>query len=519
MPAPRWARLKVGDAPAEPAASDKVMLTKKARAVRKAVGCACCLCGVLIITLALFTPAKHVDGDSFTWLYVLQLKTDRSLTGPPPSASPLPPSRSCPPAAPAPSQPSPAPSQPSPVTQPLIPPGTPPTLPTPAAPPCALVFAHMANLGSEWCNERLERRISASACEAAYVMVKGLAHACVHSEAQETCLMSSKAHTCAEEMSNLDDGHCDETVAYAFLTRGSMPLWSVWEAYFAECPADSAVPIFHSQNASLSSRAALQRLAARYGGRILNPDETVYSSMRFSWGMIAAMLHLYRDAATLVARNGCPPRFVHLASERDVPVVPCSRVHAELASTPGVSRVQWVDARVTYTQENVPPAYRPIAETSQWMTLWMDHALTLANDEERMKAKWWPHWYTNGRRSGFSFDHAFFEGSAPDEIVLPSELIHRGLQVHTGGLTWVLWCGRCTHVDNNDGGSPAAFVTYDAALEACRAARAAGFFFARKFGDGSPSSSKDVSAALLSRDCLKEKVASPRRGMQLSVTH
>ena len=32
------------------------------------------------------------------------------------------------------------------------------------------------------------------------------------------------------------DDSCNETVVYAFLTRGALPLWPVWESYLAGCP-------------------------------------------------------------------------------------------------------------------------------------------------------------------------------------------------------------------------------------------------------------------------------------------
>ena len=39
------------------------------------------------------------------------------------------------------------------------------------------------------------------------------------------------------------------TVAYAFMTRGALPLWSVWDAYFEGCEQGAAVPVVHSQGA------------------------------------------------------------------------------------------------------------------------------------------------------------------------------------------------------------------------------------------------------------------------------
>ena len=92
---------------------------------------------------------------------------------------------------------------------------------------------------------------------------------------------------------------CDETVAYVFLTRNDLPLWSVWTAYFDTCPAGSAVPIVHSQNApnTLASRLEV------YGGHVLPANETLQGDLRFSFDMVRAQLRLYGAGARATARN------------------------------------------------------------------------------------------------------------------------------------------------------------------------------------------------------------------------
>ena len=75
------------------------------------------------------------------------------------------------------------------------------------------------------------------------------------------------------------------TVAYAFLTRDELPLWSFWEAYFAGCPAGTAIPIVHSQE-SISDAALRNRVmrdVERLGGFVLAANETRAGNPRFSW--------------------------------------------------------------------------------------------------------------------------------------------------------------------------------------------------------------------------------------------
>jgi hypothetical protein len=394
--------------------------------------------------------------------------------------------------------------QPPPVAPPpIIPPAVPPP-PAPPGPSCDSLLAGRENLAVRkppaYCNHYNHNQ---SRCDKAYVVDHEAPIPCQFDATTGACTLSGRHQV----MCNLADslvsmgGRCDATVAYAFLTRGTLPLWDVWEVYFAGCPNGSIVPVIHAQDMSHELRSDLQHTADKYGGRLLGLDETVQGDLRFSWKMIAATLHLYRAAGQMVAPNGCRPRFVHLVSERDAPIARCTEVLSELSFTAGSSRVQWVDKRIEWVQEHIPPAYRPMAETSQWMTLWMEHAAALAEDEDAMQAKWMPHWSSNGAINDFGFH------SAPDEIILASELENRGFRVTSGGMTFVSWCSgdwhSCTRVDTYDTSSPSAYIRLKPAISFCRRARKAGFFFARKFGDGSPSSSKEVFRALTSDECLE----------------
>jgi hypothetical protein len=293
------------------------------------------------------------------------------------------------------------------------------------------------------------------------------------------------------------------TVAYGFLTRGEMPLWHLWEEYFHSCAAGArgvrgldvggcpAVPIFHAQD--LTKHDLIRRRTADFNGYVLPPNETIQGTPRFSWIMVAMMLHIYRTLDRVVAPNGCQPSWVHIASERDVPVVACPTVHRELAAHPRVSRVQHM------------PQFP--AKHSQWVTLWAAHARQIAGtpEHESMLEQYWLPRFSNGA-SVIRVEiggQDWMVHSAPDEVVLGWELIHRsdGPRASVlGGLTYISWnrtapSRHCSTVDNSNG-SPCAYVNREAAAAACGFARRQSKMFARKIGDGSEESSKQVMGAI-----------------------
>ena len=312
------------------------------------------------------------------------------------------------------------------------------------------------------------------------------------------------------------------TVAYAFLTRGEMPLWSLWESYFESCErgikgepssrhvAHAAVPIFHAQD--ISSHQTLREMSARFNGYVLPPNETVQGYPRFSWKMVAMMLHLYRAVRRVRAPNGCEPKWVHLASERDAPLAACSAVHQTLAASPGVSRVKWSDNM----------------EHSQWVTLWADHAQQIAGTLEHeafLKAYWEPRFFHGASdiKITYSWGDAWSH-SAPDEVVIGWELRDRwdGPRAQLkNGFTFFSWHFQqyCATVDNSNAGeqtSPCAFVNTQAAWAVCRHVQQKNkqnsqepLYFGRKFGDGSPASSQQVIQAI--RDCVGFLEPSPPR--------
>ena len=73
---------------------------------------------------------------------------------------------------------------------------------------------------------------------------------------------------------------CGVTVGYAFLTRADLPLWSLWERYFAGCPRGSYTVAMHTQ-ATGEVRETLTKVARAIGGRVVSVDETVTGDLRF----------------------------------------------------------------------------------------------------------------------------------------------------------------------------------------------------------------------------------------------
>ena len=223
------------------------------------------------------------------------------------------------------------------------------------------------------------------------------------------------------------------TVAYGFLTRGTFPLWPLWEKYFQSCAAGargvasshmnagSAVPIFHSQEAT--AHETLRQQSAAFNGYVLPVEETIQGQPRFSWKMVAMMLAVYRAADRITAPNGCTPQWIHMASESDAPVVACPVVHLELAMHPGTSRIQYYDKM----------------EHSQWVTLWAADAMSISGTpaHEALIKKYWEPRFEEGkpgiRVANIIGGHDAFTVSAPDEVVIGWELTHRtdGPQANT----------------------------------------------------------------------------------------
>ena len=85
---------------------------------------------------------------------------------------------------------------------------------------------------------------------------------------------------------------------------------------------------------------------------------------------------------------------------------------------------------------------------------------------------------------------------AADEWMWHTELLQIGRKVRATGLTSVIWeWDDCDQVDNKEG-SPCAWLTWQSALWGCLEGRKRGYFFGRKYGDGSKVSTYKVVAGL-----------------------
>ena len=300
------------------------------------------------------------------------------------------------------------------------------------------------------------------------------------------------------------DATCDSTVAYAFLTRDNLPLWRAWSSYFDGCPSGSALPIAHTQAESPQVREALASLLRGHGGHLVPMNATVMGDLRFRFDMVRAMLRLFGDAATHTAPNGCTPRWVVTLSDHDAPVRGCAAVHRQLAAQAGVSILtKGSGQRLIYRPERLPAEFTPLVQSSQWLTMWMAHASVLAADEEAMAARWEPTQQgidivIGGERIMGAFD----------EWVWVTELHRHGFPYSLHGLTFTVWCSdgdepftgyRCRVLSDY---SPASFASHSDTIAICREARRQGYSFARKFGDGTTSSTEAVIGALRGEDCI-----------------
>lgn len=297
-----------------------------------------------------------------------------------------------------------------------------------------------------------------------------------------------------------DSGSCTATMAvttvsYAFITRSVLPLWPLWKHYFHGCNGQ-AMPIFHVQD--IRSHALVRKVSASFGGLLLSPAETIQGNPRFSWKMVAIMMRLYHAAIAARAPNGCTPRWVITFSERCAPVQKCSVVHSSLAAHPAVNRIETPFRSVPY-------------EKSQWTALWLADAAEVAANEAALEAFWQPRirdrGYTVILPPTRQTNHVEVStSSAPDEVIIPFEILERRLPIMNKGPTYVCW--HCFSLGGvpTDGHvtwtSPSGFVTYTGALNVCRRAQREGYFFVRKIGDGSPTVSRNVMQAMVSPLCL-----------------
>jgi len=224
--------------------------------------------------------------------------------------------------------------------------------------------------------------------------------------------------------SNVETSDCDGTVAYVFLVVDSIPLASVWSKYFGSCPKGSHTVLVHAQN----QNAQLSKHVHSMGAKQIDPKQVVAGDLRFNFSMVQAELNLYegvrRDGN---APNGCKPRWIHLSSESCAPVAPCSQVHEHL-------KQHRYGSFVGYQVQEGP---RNLGKSSQWVTLWSDHAFALAADQKAIRKFWG---YRQHGFAGIVFEGSIFRG-ALDEFVFANTIRKKKFlgQEFLGTLTGSLW--------------------------------------------------------------------------------
>jgi len=274
------------------------------------------------------------------------------------------------------------------------------------------------------------------------------------------------------------------------------------------------VPIVHSQEsiASEDLRMDLTDKLSAFGGFVLRANETHVGEARFQWRMIEIMLSLMRAASRARSARGCPPSWVHFLSESDVPIRSCAETHAHLAQHANYSFADtesFTEANDLIRDGPAPAPFEHAQKASQWVTLTMNAAESLAGDEDALRARWTPT-ISSEHTYSLIFPGGAWSWGAVDEWLWVTELSHRQLPFLHKGLTSIVWCSdnglnpalsRCFHGGNGEL-RPQLYTTFAEAATGCAAGRRAGYFFKRKFGDGSEGSSAEVLRAMTSEQCL-----------------
>ena len=119
-----------------------------------------------------------------------------------------------------------------------------------------------------------------------------------------------------------------------------------------------------------------------------------------------------------------------------------------------------------------PAVNASVYKVSQWSTLWMAHATTLAADEERLRLTW----QQLQQGTTVNLSDGLQHNGALDEYVWAAELERRGLPFDLVGPTYYSF-------PQGHDGHPGLFTTREAVAQAAQVARKLGMYFARKFGD------------------------------------
>jgi len=306
--------------------------------------------------------------------------------------------------------------------------------------------------------------------------VRAALFTCVLSRLASGLLVDSHSARTLKPESDKCNASVAPTVAYVFLAREHLPLWPVWEDYFKGCPNGSYTVLAHTQTPGAALGNHSFAGVSSVHGKELPASRVQNGELRYNWAMVEAMFQLYgeviKDGA---APNGCAPQWIQMLSDACAPVRTCTALHSLLTEHAGSSFVQ---------QIHVEPHSERLRKSSQWTTLWWEHAHALWKSKSEIRH----YWGTRGREP-FP-DHERMEiaqdlssnavnvdgidyGGALDEFVIATELKKR--KADLTGIT-------LTSFDMNWDGHP---TTFTKPAEVKHFVRSSSLFFARKF-EGNP---------------------------------
>lgn len=286
-------------------------------------------------------------------------------------------------------------------------------------------------------------------------------------------------------------------VAYAFQTLRGLPLWPLWEAYFASCNPGTAAVVAHTQG-SERSRVILQHQLATFGGVLIAPNRTIRSNPRFSFDMLKISFALARTASLARGLDGCPPQWIQLLSESDAPTASCEHFHAHLTRFPVLTSHLTRRGPIQTEKDGIAAEFAPYTEFEQWTALALPHALMLASRAQAIRTKWEAAVSWKGQPSLRVGLNRSLRAGVYDENVVYTELAQHGCRIALPGPTLVSWAcsiypwrvgccndtaGMCEYPQvpsGEDASHPAELRTDVQALRFCRRSRALGRFFVRK---------------------------------------
>ena len=203
---------------------------------------------------------------------------------------------------------------------------------------------------------------------------------------------------------------CTDAVAYAFLGHNTGQLKHVWNYYFSTCPFGSHTIVVHSQGGTFDVANAT----------ILS--KSVAGELRFKYGMVEAMLLLFRAALSEKTAKQCTPGWVQLLSDTSVPLAPCAQVHAFLGHQVPRSSLMTLRGH-KYVQRRRPVRFQnqttEFLKADQWVTLTSDDAALLLERTD-LHEEW---------------KHTF----CPDEHMVPNIMRELGRPIRSPGIHWVNW--------------------------------------------------------------------------------